>query len=41
MKDDNVLVHNYLGIDIEGIWEITQRELPELKQIILAMLGES
>lgn len=35
----NVLVHDYLGIDLEIIWEITQRDLPELKQAILSMLS--
>jgi uncharacterized protein with HEPN domain len=35
----NVLVHDYLGLDIERIWEITQRDVPELKQAILAMLN--
>jgi uncharacterized protein with HEPN domain len=37
----NVLVHDYLGIDIERIWEITQRDVPGLKQAILAMLNLS
>ena len=36
----NVLVHDYLGIDVERIWEIMQRDVPELKLAILAMLGE-
>ena len=36
----NVLVHDYLGIDIERVWEITQRDIPKLKQAILAMLQE-
>ena len=35
----NVLVHDYLGIDIERIWEIIRRDVPELKQAILAMLN--
>ena len=35
----NVLVHDYLGIDIERVWEITQRDIPQLKQAILAMLS--
>ena len=35
----NVLVHDYLGIDIERIWEITQRDVPKLKQAILAILS--
>jgi len=34
----NVLVHDYLGIDMERVWEITQRDIPQLKQAILAML---
>lgn len=37
----NVLVHDYLGIDIEAIWEITQRDVPDLKQVILLMLNLS
>jgi len=34
----NVLVHDYLGIDVERIWEITQREVPDLKKAVVAML---
>ena len=36
----NVLVHDYLGIDVERVWEITQRDIPELKRAILAVLKE-
>lgn len=36
----NVLVHNYLGIDLDAVWEIVQRDIPELKRVILAMLHE-
>jgi len=36
----NVLVHDYLGIDVERVWEITQRDVPQLKQAILDMLEE-
>jgi len=36
----NVLVHDYLGIDVERVWDITQRDIPELKRAILAMLEE-
>ncbi|MDZ4673006.1 MAG: HepT-like ribonuclease domain-containing protein [Gemmatimonadota bacterium] len=28
----NILVHNYLGIDLEQVWAITQREVPELQR---------
>jgi len=34
----NVLVHDYLGIDMERIWDITQREVPKLKQVVADML---
>ena len=36
----NVLVHNYLGIDTERVWEISQRDVPELKRAISDMLEE-
>jgi len=34
----NVLVHDYLGIDVERVWEITQRDVPALKQSIMCIL---
>jgi uncharacterized protein with HEPN domain len=33
----NILVHDYLGIDMERIWEITQRDVPALKTTVLRM----
>jgi len=33
----NVLVHAYLGIDLERIWEVIERDVPPLKQAIWAM----
>ncbi len=30
----NILVHDYLGIDLDTIWDITQRDMPRLKQAI-------
>lgn len=33
----NVLVHNYLGIDLQLIWSITQNEVPALKEVVLQM----
>jgi len=36
----NVLVHDYLGVDMESVWEISQRDVPKLKQAILAMLED-
>ncbi len=37
----NVLVHNYLGIELELIWAVTQNGIPELKRAILIMLAQS
>jgi uncharacterized protein with HEPN domain len=36
----NVLVHDYLGINIERIWEIVQRDVPPLKSVVVAILSE-
>jgi uncharacterized protein with HEPN domain len=37
----NVLVHNYLGIDIEQIWQIVRRDIPKLKGALAAILNDS
>ena len=34
----NILVHDYLGIDMARIWEIAQRDIPEPKRVTMAML---
>lgn len=34
----NVLVHAYLGVDLERIWEIVQRDVPDLKRAITAII---
>ena len=36
----NVLVHGYLGIDLERVWEIIVRDVPELKHAVSGALGE-
>jgi uncharacterized protein with HEPN domain len=28
------LIHDYLGVDLTAVWEVTQKELPELREII-------
>ncbi len=33
----NVLVHNYLGIDLETVWTVIQRDIPSLKQSLVSM----
>jgi uncharacterized protein with HEPN domain len=36
----NVLVHNYLGIDLETVWRVVQEQVPELKAEVEKMLDE-
>lgn len=37
----NVLVHDYLGVDVERTWEITQRDVPALRTAVVTMLKTS
>ena len=34
----NILVHNYLGIDLELVWKVIENDLPELKLAVSEML---
>jgi uncharacterized protein with HEPN domain len=34
----NVVVHDYLGIDLKQIWNIIEHDLPDLKRKIRAIL---
>lgn len=36
----NVLVHNYLGLDLERIWEVIENRLEPLKKDVVNMLNE-
>ena len=36
----NVLVHDYLGINLSRIWTVVERDLPPLRAAIEAMLRE-
>jgi uncharacterized protein with HEPN domain len=36
----NVVVHDYLGIDLQPIWDIVHDDLPDLKQKIAAIQAE-
>ncbi len=36
----NILVHRYFGIDIDAVWSAVERDLPELKGQIEAILAE-
>ncbi|HDN84434.1 MAG TPA: DUF86 domain-containing protein [Candidatus Aerophobetes bacterium] len=36
MRD--VVIHEYFGLDLNLIWEVVQRDLPDLKQELLVVL---
>jgi uncharacterized protein with HEPN domain len=36
----DVLIHDYMGVDINAVWEITQKNLPFLKSRVIAILEE-
>lgn len=35
----NILVHDYLGLDLAKVWNIVQNDLPVLKKAVNEMLG--
>ena len=35
----NILVHDYLGIDMKTVWNIVEKEIPILKKAINSILG--
>ena len=39
MRD--ILIHDYMGVDLAAVWEVTQRELPGLKGRVENILHES
>jgi uncharacterized protein with HEPN domain len=36
----NVVVHDYLGVDLERVWDIVERDLPKLKCAVETMLRD-
>lgn len=37
MRD--VLIHDYMGVDLEAVWQVTQHELAQLRQAVEELLG--
>jgi uncharacterized protein with HEPN domain len=37
MRD--VLIHNYMAVDLEAVWKVTQNELVSLRQAVEELLG--
>ena len=38
MRD--VLIHNYLGVDLDRVWNVLKKRLPQLKKDIQAIIDE-
>jgi uncharacterized protein with HEPN domain len=38
MRD--VLIHNYMGVDLDLVWSATQQDIPVLKRQVTAILDE-
>lgn len=36
----NVVVHDYLGVSVERVWDVVEQRLPELKPIVARMLAD-
>jgi len=36
----DILIHGYMGVDLEAVWQITQKNIPELEKHIQAILGD-
>jgi len=37
----DILIHDYMGVRLAAVWEVTQRDLPVLKEQIRKILEES
>jgi len=36
----DVLIHDYMGVDLDIIWNVVQREIPKIKKMIVTILAE-
>lgn len=36
----DVLIHDYMGVDLNAVWEITQQNLPELKKKLEILISQ-
>lgn len=36
----NVLAHDYFGIDVERVWNVVERDLPDLRQQVQLLLDQ-
>ena len=36
----HIIVHEYFGVDLERIWNVTQNDIPELKNIVEKLITD-
>ena len=36
----DILIHDYMGVDLEAVWHITQKDIPELQKHIQVILRD-
>ncbi len=36
----DVLIHNYMGVDLEAVWSVVESEIPVLKTAVQIILSE-
>lgn len=36
----DVLIHHYMGVDLQAVWRVTQENLPLLKRTVCDILGD-
>ena len=34
----DVLIHNYMGVDLEAVWSVVENGIPALKQTVVSLL---
>ena len=36
----DVLIHDYMGVDLEAVWQVTQKNVPQLKKQLKGIMTE-
>jgi len=36
----DVLIHDYMGVDLNAVWQITQKEIPELEMYVARIIED-
>jgi uncharacterized protein with HEPN domain len=36
----DILIHDYMGVDLDEVWNVIENDLPQLKQTVQTMLNE-